>query len=309
LGELDEIFFREASEEQLAHVSDFTKIRCEQYDADLYIDAEENTRTLSSIDPRRMALSRRAHESLSKLRMERYMKGEYHWCVTLFPTNAQAQDAGMSLSDYEDFVYDAMLLNLDDPVEGWRKVAAEQQHIVDFLNQHDEIHIVTPEMDLTYLAGGRTWINCFGDANLPDGEVFTGPIEDSVNGTVHFSYPTNIAGKEIEDMRLTFRDGKVVEASAARGQAALIGTLDTDAGARYLGEVAFGLNYNITRFSHNTLFDEKIGGTMHMALGRSYPESGGKNESAIHWDIVTDLHQGKVYADGQLCYESGRFTI
>jgi aminopeptidase len=309
LDELDEIFFREGSDDQLTHISDFSRIRAEQYDADLRIEADENTKTLSSVDPKRLALWSKAHESLSARRMERAAKGELHWCVTLFPTNALAQEAGMSLSEYEEFVYDALLLNLDDPIEGWRKVAADQQRVVDFLNQHDEIHIVAPGTDLTYRVGGRTWISAMGDANLPDGEVFTGPIEDSVNGTVHFSYPTNRAGKEIGDLTLTFRDGKVVEATASRGQEALIATLDTDAGARYLGEVAFGLNYNIKRFTHNTLFDEKIGGTMHMALGRSYPETGGKNESAIHWDIVTDLHEGKVYADGQLCYEAGHFRI
>ncbi len=309
LDGLDEIFFREASDEQLTHVSDFTRIRSEQYEADLYIDAEENTKTLSGIDPKRLSRWSKAHESLFKRRMERFASGEYHWCVTLFPTNAQAQEAGMSLSDYEEFVYAAMLLNLDDPVEGWRKVAAEQQRIVDFLDRHDEIHIVTPSTDLTYRAGGRKWINCFGDANLPDGEVFTGPIENSVNGKLHFTYPTNRGGIEVEDIRLTFKDGKVVEATASRGQEALIAALETDEGARYLGEVAFGLNYSITRFSHNTLFDEKIGGTMHVALGKSFPETGAKNQSAVHWDIVTDLHEGKVYADGQLCYEAGRFTI
>ncbi|HLZ81786.1 MAG TPA: aminopeptidase, partial [Ktedonobacteraceae bacterium] len=176
-------------------------------------------------------------------------------------------------------------------------------------DQQDEIHIVAPGTDITYRVGGRKWINCAGTENFPDGEVFSGPIENSVNGTIHFSYPAIYDGNEVEDVRLTFRDGKVIESSASKGLEFLNAMLDTDAGARYLGEVAFGLNYNIKQFSKDTLFDEKIGGTMHMALGASLPESGGVNESGLHWDMVCDLREGKVYAGGKLCYETGKFII
>ncbi len=215
----------------------------------------------------------------------------------------------MSLSDYEDFVYGAGKLDLDDPVTAWQAVRAEQQRIADFLEQHDEIHIVAPGTDITYRVGGRKWINCAGTENFPDGEVFSGPIEDSVNGTVLFSYPAVYDGNEVEDVRLTFRAGRVIEARAGRGLDFLNAMLDSDAGARTLGEAAFGLNYDIQRFSKETLFDEKIGGTMHMALGASLPESGGVNESGLHWDMVCDLREGKVYADGQLCYDAGRFIV
>ncbi len=215
----------------------------------------------------------------------------------------------MSLADYEDFVYGAGLLDQADPAAGWLKVRAEQQRIADFLSQHDEIHIVSKDTDLTYRVGGRHWINCAGTENFPDGEVFSGPVENSVQGKVCFSYPAVYGGNEVEDVRLTFRDGKVVDSSAGRGVDFLNSMLDTDEGARYVGEVAFGTNYNIQRFSKNTLFDEKIGGTMHMALGASLPESGGVNKSGLHWDMVCDLHEGKVYADGQLCYENGKFLI
>ena len=184
-----------------------------------------------------------------------------------------------------------------------------QQHIVDYLSKHNEIHIVTPDTDITYHVGGRSWISACGNSNFPDGEVFTGPIEESVNGTVRFTYPAVFNGQEVEDVRLTFRDGKVVESNAGRNVKFLNDMLDMDAGSRYLGEVAFGLNYGIQHFSKNILFDEKIGGTMHMALGASYPETGGKNVSGLHWDIVCDLRQGKVYADGELCYENGKFII
>lgn len=306
---LREIALRESSEEQLTHISELDTFLNEYFDATLYIMAERNTRALSTIDPQRMARQSVARAPLSKRFMERAAKNELRWCLTLFPTDAHAMDAGMSLSEYEDFVFNAGLLNEEDPAEAWRKVQASQQHIADFLNQRSEIHILAPDTDITYHVGGRKWISCAGDANFPDGEVFTGPIENSVNGTVRFSYPAVYDGNEVEDVRLTFRDGKVVEANATRGLSFLNAMLDMDQGARFLGEVAFGLNYNIKNFTKEILFDEKIGGTMHMALGQSYPETGGLNESGLHWDMVCDLHEGKVYADGQLCYENGKFIL
>ncbi len=306
---LQEIFFKEANDGQLTHISAIEKLEDEYYDAELTVWGSRNTKELSGVDPKRIAMNREAHAGIFKHGLERMAKGELRWCGTMFPTHAHAQDAGMSLSDYEDFVYNAGLLNEEDPVAGWLKVRAEQQHIVDFLDQRDVIHIVAPGTDITYRVGGRKWINCAGTENFPDGEVFSGPIEHSVNGTVHFSYPAIYDGNEVEDVRLTFRDGKVIESSASKGQDFLNAMLDTDAGARFLGEVAFGLNYNIKQFSKDTLFDEKIGGTMHMALGASLPESGGVNESGLHWDMVCDLREGQVYADGNLCYEAGKFII
>ncbi len=306
---LGEIYFREASDEQLKYISELDRFEIDYYDAALSIWADVNTKGLSGVDPARMALASGAHVSLQKRYLERIGKGELSWCGTQFPTHANAQDAGMSLSDYEDFVFGAGMLDQADPVAAWRKVHDTQQHIADFLDQHNEIHIVAPDTDITYRVAGRKWINCAGTENFPDGEVFTGPIENSVNGTVRFSYPAVYGGREVEDVRLTFEAGKVVKASALRGQEFLDAMLDTDAGSRFLGEVAFGLNYNIQRFSRNMLFDEKIGGTMHMALGASLPESGGQNESGIHWDMVCDLHAGKVFADGQLIYENGKFVV
>ena len=306
---LDEILLREGSDEQLNYVSDMYKLSTEYFDARLVIWAQENTHSLSGVDSARIARQRSTYAPLFKRALERMAKGEERWCGTLFPTQASAQDAGLSLSDYEDFVYGVGLLDLDDPVAAWRNVHREQQRIVEYLEQHDEIHIVAPGTDIRYRVGGRKWINCAGTENFPDGEVFSGPIENSVNGVVLFSYPAIYDGNEVADVRLTFRDGKAIECSASRGLDFLNAMLDSDAGARYLGEVAFGLNYNIKRFSKHTLFDEKIGGTMHMALGASLPETGGVNESGVHWDMVCDLREGKVYADGQLCYENGKFII
>lgn len=309
MDELYEIRLREGSDEQLTHVSEIDTFENEHMNKFLMIWASQNTRALSKVNPERIALRDKANAAISKRFLERAAAGELHWCGTLFPTQAHAQDAGMSLSDYEDFVYGAGLLDQSDPGAAWRRIDEEQQRIATYLEQHDEIHIVAAGTDLTYHVRGRKWISCAGTANFPDGEVFTGPIEDSVNGTVRFTYPAVYNGNEVEDVRLTFKDGKVIEATASRGLDFLNAMLDMDTGSRFLGEVAFGLNYNVKQFTKDILFDEKIGGTMHMALGESYPETGGKNESGLHWDMVCDLHEGKVYADGQLCYENGKFVI
>ncbi len=305
---LSEFKLREGSEEQI-RFSEFDLQEIERYDALLIIWADENTKGLSDITPERMALAQQASGPVMGRMMERSMDGELRWCITLFPTTAHAQEAGMALPEYEEFVFSAGLLDRDDPAAAWREAQAEMQRVASLLGQRDEIRIEAPGTDLTYRVGGRTWVDASGTNNFPDGEVFTGPIEDSANGTVHFTYPAIYTGTEVEDVRLTFREGKVVEATAARGQEFLHAMLDQDEGARFLGEVAFGMNYGITRFTRNILFDEKIGGTMHLALGRSYPNTGGTNESSLHWDMICDLREGRVYADGEICYENGRFTI
>ncbi|MDQ3855180.1 MAG: aminopeptidase [Chloroflexota bacterium] len=306
---LAEILLKEGSDEQLSYLSPLDLKEVEHFDASLNILGDENTKSLSGVDPKRVAMLGQARAPLLETLMQRAARDELRWSLTLFPTNAHAQDAGMSLSDYEDFVFAAGLIDQDDPVAAWREVDREQQRIIDYLSQHDEIRIVAPDTEVTYRVGGRTWINASGTRNFPDGEVFTGPIEDSVTGSVRFTYPAVYLGREVEDIRLRFEGGRVVEASAARGEDLLHSMLDMDEGARYLGEVAFGLNYGIQRFTRNILFDEKIGGTMHMAVGRSYPDTGGKNESALHWDMICDLREGQVYADGELCYERGKFVI
>ncbi len=309
LEELAEIRLKEGTEEQLRYVSEIQLKAVEYYDANLAFWSDRNTKALSGVDPRRMAISQEATRPLMQRMLERSARGELRWCGTLFPTNAHAQDAGMSLSEYEDFVYGAGLLDEDDPAAAWQKVRESQQHIADYLSRHDEIRIEAPDTQLTYRVGGRHWINCAGNENFPDGEVFTAPIEDSVSGTVRFTYPAVYNANEVEDVRLTFREGRVVEASAGKGEGFLLSMLDLDSGSRYVGEVAFGLNYGIGRFTRNILFDEKLGGTMHMALGKAYPESGGTNESGLHWDMICDLSEGRVYADSELCYEHGRFKV
>lgn len=307
---LDEILYKQGSDAQLSYVSSLVRQEAEQIDATIAILGDENTRSLSGVSPDRVALARNARRDIQMRMMQRAAENTLNWCVTLFPTQANAQDADMSLSDYADFVYGAGLLASDDPVAEWQRVQAEQQRIADFLERCDTIRLVGDGADLTYRVGGRKWVNAAGDKNFPDGEVFTGPVEDSAEGYITYSFPAVYSGREVEGVRLVFQAGKVVEASATKGQELLLSLLDMDPGARYLGEVAFGLNYGITRFSRNILFDEKIGGTVHLAVGASYPETGGRNESALHWDMICDMRSGsEVYADGELVYRDGRFLI
>ena len=306
---LAEIRFRESTDEQLRFVLEPERQEIEYFDAMLRIMADENTKSLTNVDPNKLAIAQQARTDIMRRYLERAATGELRWCLTLYPTHAYAQDAEMSLEEYENFVFSAGLIHHDNPSESWQQISKKQQEIVKLLESHDEIHIVGNDIDLRYRVGGRKWISADGKHNFPDGEVFTGPIEDSVNGHIRFSYPAVYNGREVENVRLTFQDGKVVEATASRGEDLLNSMLNVDEGARRVGEVAFGLNYDIQKFTRNILFDEKIGGTMHMALGRAYPETGGTNASAIHWDMIADLTDAKVYADGELIYENRKFKI
>lgn len=307
---LDEIFFKEASREQLEYISDFEKLEIERLDAMLYIWGSKNTKSLSNVPPEQMSVAQRARVGLFKKRLERIAKGELRWCGTQYPTNAEAQDAEMSLEEYEEFVFRAGFLYESDPVNEWKKLSKRQEKIIEFLSQYKKIRLLAKDTDLTFLVDGRRWINCDGRENFPDGEIFTSPLEDSAEGVVHFTFPAVYRKREATEVRLRFKSGKVVEAKAVKGEDYLHSMLNLDEGARRIGEFSFGTNYKIQRFTRNTLFDEKIGGTIHIALGASLPESGGKNVSALHWDMVCDLREeGKVYGDGKLIYERGRFLI
>jgi aminopeptidase len=307
LDSLRKIRIEEGSDDQIALIQPWEYEQIENQNKILSILSASNVRLMTQVSPERIAKYNVAGAALGERFMARSAAGDLDWCVALYPTNAYAQEAGMALRAYEAFVYDACLLNAPDPVEAWRAVHAAQENIRARLMTHREIHIVAPGTDVTYNVAGRTWISASGQRNLPDGEVFTSPLEDSVEGVVTFSYPAYYQGQGVSGVRLTFARGKVVAAQADQGADFLNQMLETDAGARTLGEVAFGLNYGIQRFTRNILFDEKIGGTMHMAIGASYPETGGVNISAIHWDFICDLHQGQVFADGTLIYEDGHF--
>jgi aminopeptidase len=303
-----EALLKTGSDHQLEWVNPATIEDVERADVRIAVEADVNTRSLSGVDPARQALYARAREGVRDRYLERAAAGELRWVVTLFPTRASAQDAEMSLPQYEDFVYRAGWLDQPDPVGEWDKLGGRLRRLSDWLGGKSEIRVVAEGTDLTVNVAGRTWIPCDGKENFPDGEVFTGPVESSLEGTVCFSYPATFAGRMVKDVELRFSGGEVVEARASEGEELLHEMLAMDDGARRAGEFAFGMNDAVQEFTGHTLFDEKIGGTMHLALGKSYPESGGVNQSALHWDLVCDLRTGsEVYADGELVYRDGRF--
>ncbi|AKI97818.1 aminopeptidase [Kosmotoga pacifica] len=306
---LREKLLKFGNDEQLTYVPESVMTMAKSVDALISILGTSNTRMLSNVPPENVKKNAEGRSKLMEIFFDRMGKGELRWCGTQFPTEADAQEASMSLSDYEDFVYTACHLDSDDPVAEWKRIHDEQQKYVDFLNTKKHLRIVSEDTDIEMSIEGRKWINSDGHVNFPSGEVFTGPVEDTVNGHIRFSFPGIYQGREIEDIRLTFENGKVVKAEASKGQELLEQLLEIR-GARYVGEIAMGTNYNITRFTKNMLFDEKIGGTVHLALGRSYPETGGKNESDIHWDMLCDMRKGgEIYADGELIYKDGKFLI
>jgi aminopeptidase len=310
LPKADELFFRYASDEQLLYVPEPLKLVIETYDVSIGIGGATNTKALSNVDPAKMVQRNQAQAEIMQTFMQRAADGELRWVGTLFPTNAHAQDAEMSLSEYEDFVYGACLPDMDDPVGYWHRFSAWQQGIVDWLEGKERVRVVGPETELSLSISGRTFINSDGKHNMPSGEVFTGPVEDSVEGHVYFSYPAIYQGREVAGVRLWFEGGKVVKASAEKNEDFLLQTLDTDEGARFVGEFAIGTNKGITRFTGQILYDEKIDGSFHMALGRSYPETGGQNESAIHWDLICDMRAGgEIWVDDELLYKDGEFAI
>ncbi|MBO0796115.1 MAG: aminopeptidase, partial [Ktedonobacteraceae bacterium] len=310
LDHLDEILLKEGSDEQLSWISPVSQMLAERATAQLTINTASNTRALSNIDPARLAIRQRAARAFMQTRRQREQAGEFRWCLTLYPTSALAQDASMSLREFEEFVLATCFLNDADPIARWKELSVQQQRLVDWLAGHEKVRVIGEDTDLTLSIKDRIFINSDGKRNFPSGEFFTSPVEDSANGKIRFSVPSSLNGRGVEDIRLVFREGKVVEASAGQGEDYLLRMLDLDQGARFLGEFAFGNNPGITRGTRNILFDEKMGGTVHLALGASYPETGGRNQSALHWDMVCDLRQsGEVWVDDTLFLKDGKILV
>lgn len=304
-----EALLEEGTDEQLEWVPLDVRWNLEHGDVWIALDGPENTKHLSGLEPAKMARRAKAREPYQALYLERFSRGEFRWTLCGYPTDASAQAAGMSLSEFEELVYAAAFLDRDDPVAAWRSFGERLDRIGDLLQSKRELRVVGEDTDFTLSVGGRTWMRSKGESNLPDGEVFTGPIESSAEGTIRFSFPATIRGREAEDVRLRFEGGEVVEATASRGEEFLHEMIGMDDGARRVGEFAFGLNEAVTEYTGSLLLDEKMGGTVHVALGRSVPGTGGENESALHWDMVCDLRKGgEVYADGELVYRNGAFT-
>jgi aminopeptidase len=294
--------------EQLLEENVLMKTMLEKADVWISAWADRNTKTNSKIDSSKLQISAKGAASWRKIYSAKMGDGSLRWCGTQYPTYSDAQEASMSFSDYEEFVYGAGLLDKEDPVAEWKKISAQQERWIKYLDTKKELHFISEGTDIKVKIEGRKWINCDGRVNFPDGEVFTSPIEDGVDGKITFSFPGIYMGKEIEGIVLEVEKGKVVKATATKGEDLLKALLETDEGACRFGEVAIGTNYGIKEFTRNMLFDEKIGGTIHMAIGDSMPEAGGLNRSTIHWDMLCDMRNGgKIYADGELFYEDGEF--
>lgn len=317
--DLEDTFFEVATDEQISFVSPLMSHMIETIDVRISFWAENNTKRKSRVDSSKLARFSAANAPLMNRFLERAAQGKLRWVGTQYPTLASAQDAEMSLDQYEDFVFRAGLLHLGDPASAWKQISERQQRLADWLNTKKSVRFRAPApegasepTDLTVSVDGSTWINCCGHENFPDGEVFAGP--QGVDGVVHYTFPGVYQGREVEGIRLKFKGGRVVEASAKKNEEFLIKMLDQDAGARTLGEIAIGTNYAIKEFSKNTLFDEKIGGTFHAAVGAGYPESGSTNKSGLHWDMVCDLRAAKgraggtIEADGEVFHKDGLFT-
>jgi aminopeptidase len=308
----EEIFFTYAGEKQLDFVPIFHKMAFEEFDVLIKVRAETNTRALVAIDPERQARRQKAMFSLIQAQLRRGADKSLRWVSTLYPTSAYAMEANMGFEEYQDFVYRSM--HADDetpnPVAHWQAVESEQQRIIDRLQGHDRVELKGPNVELSLSIKDRTFKNACGEHNMPDGEIYTGPVEDSANGWVRYTYPAIYHGRIVEGIELQFEAGKVISASAAENEAYLKKLIDTDSGSRYIGEFAIGTNFEIDRFTKSILFDEKIGGTFHMALGAGYPETGSQNKSDIHWDMICDLRQdSEIRVDGEVVYRDGEFVI
>ncbi|MEM6259584.1 MAG: aminopeptidase [Planctomycetota bacterium] len=320
-----DIFLQTASEGQLQYVNPVNLAEVEHIDASISLWADTNTKSATRVDPKRSGLVSSARKPVFEVFMKRAAAAEFpgqypgvrplKWVGTQFPTHASAQDAERSLREYADFVFKAGYLDHDDPAAQWEQIRDKQQRVADYLNGKSLLHFQTPNgTDLKVNVDGMAWINCAGESNFPDGEVFTGPNlnhpDGGVNGVVKYSFPAVHNGREVHDIELTFEKGRVVDAKASKGLDFLNAMLDQDEGARNLGEIAIGTNYAVTEYTKNTLFDEKIGGTFHAAVGAGYPETGNQNQSGLHWDMVCDLRTGgTITVDGEVISRDGRFVF
>ncbi len=303
-------FMREANDDQISWLDPSQTLYYEQADVYIRIGGNSNTRAMSTIDAKQTQKIASSRRSWLETRMNRASEGKFKWVVTWFPNEASAQEANMSLEEYEDFVFNATYCDKDDPVAEWRKVSAVQESKVAWLKGKKHVKLQGPNVDLQLSIEGRTFINADGSRNMPDGEIFTGPVEESVNGWIRYTYPSIVGGRAVSGIELRFKDGKVVEAKAEQNDELLQAQLNTDAGSRYLGEFAIGTNFGINKFTGNILFDEKIGGTIHTAIGAGYPDTGSKNKSAVHWDMICDMrNDSEILVDGELLYKNGEFMV
>jgi len=311
LPDQDAILFARANDEQLGEAPTFRKLAYDQFESRIRIASATNTRALTKVSADKQKRRQGALASILETQMRRGAEGAFKWVSTLYPTEAFAMEAETSLKEFEDFVFHACHADeaSGDPIAFWNGIRESQQEHIDRIEGRDQVVLRGPNVDLSLSVKGRKFVNACGEHNMPDGEIFTGPVEDSVNGWVRFNFPAIYSGVMVEGVELTFSNGKVTQAKAERNQVLLLSMIESDPGARYVGEFAIGTNYEIDRFSRNILFDEKIGGSFHLALGAGYPETGSKNRSIIHWDMICSLKEdSEMLVDGEVIYKNGQFT-
>ena len=306
----EDLLIMKGSDAQLDFVPPLQKLAYDHFESRIRIHSTTNTRSQTMMDSSRSQRRGKSTGIITETQMRRGAEGAFKWVTTLYPTEAYAQDAGMSFPQYEDFVFGSVHAQEDDPIRFWKKVEKDQQSAVNFMKGKSQVVLRGPNVDLTLSVKDRTFMNSFGTYNMPDGEIYTGPVEDSVNGWVKFTYPAIYNSVAVEGAELTFSKGRAAQVKAEKNQDYLIKMLESDAGARYLGEFAIGTNFDIDKFTGQILFDEKIGGSFHMALGAGYPETGSKNKSAIHWDMICDMRKdSEILVDGELFYKNGGFVF
>ncbi len=306
----NELFYAYGGEDQFSFTPPLRKLAYDEFESRIFVRSEVNTRALSMVKPAHQAMRQRAEAPILEAQMQRGAAKEFKWVTTQYPTSGYAEEAGMKLDKYEDFLFRACHADQDDPVAYWKSVEEKQRKIIKAIEGGEKVALRGPNVDLTLSIKGRKFNNACGQHNMPDGEIYTGPVEESVNGWVKFTYPAVYQGRAVEGVELTFVEGRVFKASAQENQDFLLKMLETDEGSRYLGEFAIGTNFDIDQFTNNILFDEKIGGSFHMALGAGYPETGSKNKSSIHWDLICDMRKdAEILVDGEVIYRNGDFVI
>lgn len=309
INQQEKIFYDNANINQLNYVPKLYEYAINNFDSLLIIRAPFNVKELENTESEKKRIHAEAQKEIKKTFLSRSAKKQLNWNICVFPTNSAAQESKMSLTEYQDFVFSACYLNENEPVKKWEQISKDQEKIIKYLKNKNTIKLKGNDINLSYSVKGRKWINSDGHYNMPSGEIFTSPVEDSVYGKIRFSYPGIFMEQEIEDINLEIKNGEVVSWKAGVGQNLLDQFFEIP-GSKHFGEAAIGTNYQINKFTKNTLFDEKIGGTIHMALGFAFPETGGKNECAVHWDLIADMkNQSEIYADNELFYKNGKFII
>jgi aminopeptidase len=310
LPDQEHLFFKYAGKDQLAYTPAFQKLVTEEFEVYIRVRAEIDPLALRDVPPEKQALRQKGMAQVRNRMIQRGADNSLRWVLTQFPTEGYAKEAGMSLKEYTDFLLAACHAdeNTANPVAHWEFIQLQQSRMIEAIEGHDEIKLLGPNVDLTLSVKGRKFNNSHGKHNLPDGEIYTGPVEESIKGWVKFTYPAIYQGQAVEGVELTFEKGRVVSSKAKVGEPLLRAMVNSDEGSHYLGEFAIGTNYEIDRFTRNILFDEKLGGTFHIALGAGYPETGSRNTSTIHWDMICDMRKdSEMRVDGVVIYRDGKF--